>query len=78
MAVNRNTLTNKVLGDGSFDNGSFVSKGLAVNPKTGKDFTSDTSTPASMKYNPTEAKKIMEGRPQRNRHFQSAYHVVSR
>lgn len=57
MAVNRNTLTNKVLGDGSFDNGSFVSKGLAVNPKTGKDFTSDTSTPASMKYNPTEAKK---------------------
>lgn len=58
MAVNRNTLTNKVLGDGSFDNGSFVSKGLAVNPKTGKDFTSDTSTPASMKYNPTEAKKL--------------------
>lgn len=44
MAVNRNTLTQKVLGDGSFNNGSFVSKGLAVNPKTGKDFTSDATT----------------------------------
>lgn len=58
MAVNRKTLTKQVLGDGSFSNGSFVSKGLAVNPKTGKDFTSDTTTPSSMTYNPTKAKKL--------------------
>ncbi|ANZ61022.1 peptide ABC transporter substrate-binding protein [Secundilactobacillus paracollinoides] len=58
MAINRKQITNKVLGDGSFVNGSFVSKGLATNPKTGKDFTSDITTPESMTYNPTKAKQL--------------------
>lgn len=58
MAVNRNTLVNKVLNDGSINTGSFVSKGLAVNPKTGKDFTADATMPATVKYNPTKAKKL--------------------
>lgn len=58
MAVNRNTLVNKVLNDGSINTGSFVSKGLAVNPKTGKDFTADATMPATVKYNPTKAKQL--------------------
>lgn len=60
MAIDRGQITKRVLGDGSIVNGSFVSKGLATNPKTGKDFTSDITTPASMKYNPTQAKKLWQ------------------
>ncbi|MFC6253325.1 peptide ABC transporter substrate-binding protein [Secundilactobacillus hailunensis] len=60
MAVNRQQITKKVLGDGSIVNNSFVSKGLAVNPKTGKDFTADTTAPASMKYNPAKAKTLWQ------------------
>lgn len=58
MAVNRNTLVNKVLNDGSINTGSFVSKDLAVNPKTGKDFTEDATIPSTIKYNPTKAKQL--------------------
>lgn len=58
MAINRNQLVNKVLDDGSLNTGSFVSKGLATNPKTGKDFTSDATIPATEKYNPTKAKQL--------------------
>lgn len=58
MAVNRNTLVNKVLNDGSINTGSFVSKDLAVNPKTGKDFTEDATIPSTVKYNPTKAKQL--------------------
>ncbi|WP_203650098.1 peptide ABC transporter substrate-binding protein [Secundilactobacillus yichangensis] len=60
MAVNRQQITKKVLGDGSFVNNSFVSKGLATNPKTGKDFTADTTAPASMKYDPAKAKSLWQ------------------
>lgn len=60
MAIDRQQITKRVLGDGSIVNGSFVSKGLATNPKTNKDFTSDITTPASMKYNPTQAKKLWQ------------------
>ncbi|WP_225904646.1 peptide ABC transporter substrate-binding protein [Lentilactobacillus parabuchneri] len=58
MAVNRDQLTKKILGDGSFNSQSFVSKGLSINPKTGKDFTATTAKPASMTYNPTKAKAL--------------------
>ncbi|GAX02262.1 peptide ABC transporter substrate-binding protein [Secundilactobacillus silagei] len=60
MAINRQQITKKVLGDGSIVNNSFVSKGLATNPKTGKDFTADTTAPASMKYNPKQAKILWQ------------------
>ncbi|HBF74174.1 MAG TPA: peptide ABC transporter substrate-binding protein, partial [Lactobacillus sp.] len=60
MAVDRQQLTKKVLGDGSIVNNSFVSKGLATNPKTGKDFTADTTAPASMKYDPAKAKQLWQ------------------
>lgn len=60
MAVDRQQLTKKVLGDGSIVNNSFVSKGLATNPKTGKDFTADTTVPASMKYDPAKAKQLWQ------------------
>lgn len=58
MAINRNQLVKKVLGDGSINTGSFVSKGLATNPKTGKDFTADASYPKTVKYNPKQATKL--------------------
>lgn len=60
MAIDRQQITKKVLGDGSIVNNSFVSKGLATNPKTGKDFTSDTTAPASMKYDPAQAKTLWQ------------------
>lgn len=60
MAINRKVLVNKVLDDGSIATGSFVSKGLATNPKTGKDFTEDASYPASDSYNPTKAKQLWQ------------------
>ncbi|MTV82331.1 peptide ABC transporter substrate-binding protein [Secundilactobacillus folii] len=58
MAINRKQLVNKVLDDGSISTGSFVSKGLATNPKTGKDFTADASYPKSDSYNLPQAKKL--------------------
>jgi len=59
MSINRSTLANKVIAGGAVETDNFVSKGLAYSPKNGSDFTSDTTAPASMKYNPTEAKKLM-------------------
>lgn len=58
MIINRNQLVNKVVGGGAVNSLSFVSKGLAKSPTDGKDFTDDTTVPSSMKYNPTEAKKL--------------------
>lgn len=58
MSINRDQLTKKILGDGSFNSQSFVSKGLAINPKTGKDFTATTAKPDSLKYNPSQAKVL--------------------
>lgn len=58
MAIDRGQLTKKILGDGSFNSQSFVSKGLSINPKTGKDFTATTAKPDSLTYNPTKAKAL--------------------
>ncbi|WP_288529035.1 peptide ABC transporter substrate-binding protein [uncultured Secundilactobacillus sp.] len=58
MAIDRDQIVKNVLGDGSMNNGSFVSKGLATNPKTGKDFTADTKTPESMTYNLKKAQAL--------------------
>ncbi|PAK87303.1 peptide ABC transporter substrate-binding protein [Lentilactobacillus parakefiri] len=60
MAIDRSQLTKKILGDGSFNSQSFVSKGLSINPKTGKDFTATTAKPDSLKYNPTKAKALFK------------------
>ncbi|MBT9672218.1 peptide ABC transporter substrate-binding protein [Secundilactobacillus kimchicus] len=58
MAIDRDQIVKNVLGDGSMNNGSFVSKGLATNPKTGKDFTADAKTPESMTYNLKKAQAL--------------------
>ncbi|GAD15727.1 peptide ABC transporter substrate-binding protein [Lentilactobacillus otakiensis] len=58
MSIDRSQLTKKILGDGSFNSQSFVSKGLSINPKTGKDFTATTAKPDSLTYNPTKAKTL--------------------
>lgn len=58
MAVDRDQIANKVLGDGSIVNGSFVSKGLATNPKTGKDFTADIAKTSVMTYNAKKAQQL--------------------
>ncbi|WP_282801422.1 peptide ABC transporter substrate-binding protein [Secundilactobacillus kimchicus] len=58
MAIDRDQIVKNVLGDGSVNNGSFVSKGLATNPKTGKDFTADAKTPESMTYNLKKAQAL--------------------
>lgn len=60
MAINRPMLVNKVVGGGAIQNNSFVSKGLAVSPKNGKDFTAETTAPASMTYNLPAAKKLFK------------------
>lgn len=60
MAVDRQQITKKVLGDGSIVTNNFVSKGLATNPKTGKDFTADTTAPSSMNYDPAKAKTLWQ------------------
>lgn len=60
MAIDRKVMTNKVVGGGAIQNDSFVSKGLAVSPKTGKDFTENTTAPASMTYNLSAAKKLFK------------------
>ncbi|PAL01451.1 peptide ABC transporter substrate-binding protein [Lentilactobacillus parakefiri] len=60
MAIDRSQLPKKILGDGSFNSQSFVSKGLSINPKTGKDFTATTAKPDSLKYNPTKAKALFK------------------
>lgn len=58
MIINRKMMASKVVGGGAIDNDSFVSKGLAVSPKDGTDFTKDVTAPASMSYNPTKAKQL--------------------
>ncbi|GAF36098.1 peptide ABC transporter substrate-binding protein [Lentilactobacillus farraginis] len=60
MAINRKVMVNKVVGGGAIQNTNFVSKGLAVSPTTGKDFTSETTIPASMSYNLPKAKQLFK------------------
>ncbi len=57
-ALDRQALTSKVLQDGSQPAKAFAPKGLATNPTTGKDFTSDAKTPLT--YSPTKAKAYLK------------------
>lgn len=56
LVINREELTQKVLGDGSSAAGSFVSPKTAKDPITGKDFSTETAT--STKANVKEAQKL--------------------
>lgn len=51
LAINRQQLTKKVLGDGSDTPTGFVASGLANNPKTGEDFAKEQSVPNTVDYN---------------------------
>lgn len=56
MAINREQLVNKVLGDGSSVSKGLVSKGLAKNH--GKDFADEAYVKSGVEYNKAEAKKL--------------------
>ncbi|MFT8402172.1 MAG: peptide ABC transporter substrate-binding protein [Lentilactobacillus diolivorans] len=60
MAIDRDQLTNKILGDGSFNSQSFVASGLSIDPNTGKDFTKSTNKPQSMTFNKDQAAKLFK------------------
>lgn len=60
MAINRDTMTHKVIGGAAVENMNFVTKELAVSPTTKKDFTAETTIPDTMKYNPTKAKQLFK------------------
>lgn len=65
LAINRKSLTSKVLADGSTPASSFVSPGTSTDPTTGKDFSKETST--STAQNMTKAKQLWaEGRKEAN------------
>lgn len=57
LAINRQQLTKKVLGDGSDTPTGFVASGLANNPKTGEDFAKEQSVPNTVDYNVKLAKQ---------------------
>ncbi|MFT8823965.1 MAG: peptide ABC transporter substrate-binding protein [Liquorilactobacillus mali] len=56
LVINRKELTQKVLGDGSTPAGSFVSPKTAIDPTTGRDFSTETAT--STQSNVKEAKRL--------------------
>lgn len=58
-ALDRETFTKNVLGDGSIAAPGFVTKGLAKNPKTGADFTTDAdSKGVGITFNAKKAKQL--------------------
>lgn len=57
LAINREQLTKKVLGDGSDTPTGFVASGLVKNPKTGEDFAKEQSVPNTVDYNVKLAKQ---------------------
>ncbi|WP_461244054.1 peptide ABC transporter substrate-binding protein [Secundilactobacillus muriivasis] len=58
-ALDRKTFTKNVLGDGSIAAPGFVTKGLAKNPKTGADFTTDAdSKGVGITFNAKKAKQL--------------------
>ncbi|KRO00007.1 peptide ABC transporter substrate-binding protein [Companilactobacillus kimchiensis] len=61
MSINRDQLTNNVLGKtGSIEN-TIIPEGMSYNPKTKVDFTKEKALQSTSKYstyNPTEAKKL--------------------
>lgn len=60
LAIDRQQLTKKVLGDGSDTPTGFVASGLAKNPKTGEDFAKEQSVPNTVDYNVKLAKQHWE------------------
>nr|WP_282564716.1 ABC transporter substrate-binding protein [Liquorilactobacillus sicerae] len=60
LAIDRQVLTKKVLGDGSYLPKGFVAKGLADDPQTGKDFADQQTVKNTVAYRPTLAKKYWE------------------
>ncbi|KRM88987.1 oligopeptide-binding protein oppA [Liquorilactobacillus vini DSM 20605] len=57
LAIDRQVLTKKVLGDGSYLPKGFVAKGLADDPQTGKDFADQQAVKNTVAYQPALAKK---------------------
>ncbi|MGF2385339.1 peptide ABC transporter substrate-binding protein [Lentilactobacillus otakiensis] len=60
LAIDRQQLAKKVLGDGSDTPTGFVASGLAKNPKTGEDFAKEQSVPNTVDYNVKLAKQHWE------------------
>lgn len=60
LAIDRQQLTKKVLGDGSDTPIGFVASGLAKNPKTSEDFAKEQSVPNTVDYNVKLAKQHWE------------------
>lgn len=60
LAINRQVLTKKVLGDGSYIPTGFVASGLAKDPKTGEDFSKQQAVKNTVTYNKELAKKYWE------------------
>lgn len=57
LAIDRQQLTKKVLGDGSDTPTGFVASGLAKDPKTGVDFAKQQAVPNTVDYNVKLAKQ---------------------
>ncbi|MCD2255602.1 peptide ABC transporter substrate-binding protein [Lactobacillus sp. CC-MHH1034] len=60
LAINRNQLTQKALGDGSLIPNGFVPKGLAKDPQNKKDFAAEQGVPDTVTYNKTKAKALWQ------------------
>lgn len=57
LAIDRATLTKRVLGDGSSTPTGFVSSKLAYNPKTGEDFAKEQEVKGTVDYDKAKAKE---------------------
>lgn len=57
LAINRQVLTKKVLGDGSYIPTGFVASGLAKDPTTGQDFSKEQAVKNTVTYNEKLAKE---------------------
>ncbi|MBP2057206.1 oligopeptide transport system substrate-binding protein [Lactobacillus colini] len=60
LAIDRNTVTKKVLGNGSTLPTGFVANDLAKNPATGVDFAKEQKVNDTVQYNKTLAKKYWQ------------------
>ncbi|MEE5988318.1 peptide ABC transporter substrate-binding protein [Ligilactobacillus equi] len=60
LAINRQSLTNNVLKDGSVPAKGFVPSGMGENPKTGQAFQDEAYVKAGVAYNLKEAKKLWQ------------------
>lgn len=60
LAINRQVLTKKVLGDGSYTPTGFVASGLAKDPKTSEDFSKQQEVKGTIAYDAKLARKYWE------------------